>query len=339
MTFRSAILSLPSGKISAVAVLAAGLALAPVGIAHAQDGTVTIYTAFADAVNALAPAFTEKTGIEVQVVAAGSGELIQRVRAESARPLGDAVVSIGGEGIDNNADLFEAYASTEDSAITADLKVSDNWIPFSVTIPTVLAVNTDLVAAEDIPSSWADLLDPKWADRVAFAGADKSGSALIQLVQIVHTAGGLEAGWPVFEQMFPNFIVTGSSGAVSRGVAQGEYAVGLTLEDNAQRFIDGGSPVVIVYPSEGIALSADAMALIANGPNPEGGKAFLDFIASAEGQTMIVEQFGRRPVRDDVAGPAGGLAAADLPVNNPDPTWVQENSAGLLEQYLELARQ
>lgn len=339
MTIRSAGFAHLSPRISAAAVLAAGLAIAPIGATQAQEGVVTVYTAFADAVNVLAPLFTEKTGIEVQVVAAGSGELIQRVRAESARPLGDAVVSIGGEGIDNNADLFEPYTSTEDSAITADLKVSDNWIPFSVTIPTVLAVNTDLVAAEDIPSTWADLIDPKWADRVAFAGADKSGSALIQMLQIIHTAGGIEAGWPVFEQMFPNFIVTGSSGAVSRGVAQGEYAVGLTLEDNAQRFIDGGSPVTIVYPAEGIALSADAMALIANGPNPEGGKAFLDFIASAEGQTIIVEQFGRRPVRDDVAGPEGGLAAADLPVNNPHPEWVQANSSSLLEQYLELARQ
>ena len=339
MTFRTATANLQSARISAIALLAAGLALAPAGLAQAQEGTVTVYTAFADAVNALAPVFTEKTGIEVQVVAAGSGELIQRVRAESARPLGDVVVSIGGEGIDNNAELFEAYVSTEDSAILADLQVSGNWIPFSVTIPTVLAVNTDLVAADEIPASWADLTDAAWADRVAFAGADKSGSALIQMLQIIHTAGGIDAGWPLFEQMFSNFIVTGSSGAVSRGVAQGEYAVGLTLEDNAQRFIDGGSPMVIVYPSEGIALSADAMALIANGPNPDAGKAFLDFVASAEGQAVIVEQFGRRPIRADVAGPAGGLEAADLPVNNPDPAWVQENSASLLDQYLELARQ
>lgn len=339
MIFRSAPFKLNPARLSAIALLVAGLTLAPAGFAQAQDGTVTVYTAFADAVNALAPVFTEKTGIRVEVVAAGSGELIQRVRAESARPLGDAVISIGGEGIDNNADLFTPYVSTEDAAITADLKVSDNWMPFSVTIPAVLAVNTDLVAADEVPSSWADLTDPKWDDRVAFAGADKSGSALIQMIQIIHTAGGIETGWPVFEQMFANFIVTGSSGAVSRGVAQGEYAIGLTLEDNAQRFIDGGSPVVIVYPTEGIALSADAMALIANGPNPEAGKAFLDFVASAEGQNIIVEQFGRRPIRADVAGPAGGLAAADLPVNNPDPSWVKENSAGLLERYMELARQ
>jgi iron(III) transport system substrate-binding protein len=319
------------GLIAAPAVMA----LSPLS---AQARPVVVYTAFADSINALAPVFRQRTNIEVQVVAAGSGELVRRVRAESARPLGDCVVSIGGESIDTNKELFARHAVKDDAKILPIIKVSENWIPFSVTLATVVAVNTRLVPEAETPTSWADLADPKWKGRLAFAGADRSGSALLQMMQIIHTAGDEAKGWALFERMFPNFVVTGSSSAVPRGVAQGEYAVGMTLEDNAQRFIDGGSPVKIVYPKEGISYAADAMALISNGPNPEGARAFLDFVASEEGQKIIVEKFGRRPIRGDVAGPAKAIPAAQLPVNNAPQAWLEANSKAYLDRYLRLAR-
>lgn len=313
-------------------------ALAAPGLLRAQTRPVSVYTAFADAVTALAPGFKAATGFDVDLVAAGSGELISRVRAEAARPLGDCVISIGGEGIDANADLFAAYAPADDAAIRADIKVSDVWVPFSVTVPAVLCVNTTLVPEADTPMTWASLADPMWKDRVAFAGADRSGSALIQMLQIIHTAENDDAGWELFTRIFDNFIVTGSSGAVPRGVAQGEYAVGLTLEDSAQRFIDGGAPMKTIYPAEGVILSADAMALIANGPNPDGARALIDYIASAEGQATIVGQFGRRPIRDDVAAPANVPAADAIPVNNPSPEWVRMATPKYRDLYVALAR-
>jgi iron(III) transport system substrate-binding protein len=125
---------------------------------------------------------------------------------------------------------------------------------------------------------------------------------------------------------------------VPRGVAQGEYALGLTLEDFAGRFVAGGSPVRIVYPREGIALGADAMALVAGGPNPEGGRALLDYIASVEGQRLIVERFGRRPIRNDVAPPAGAVAASALPIKNIPVEWSNARQRDLLQRYTRLVR-
>ncbi|MFN3972738.1 MAG: extracellular solute-binding protein [Gemmobacter sp.] len=333
-------MTLPLSRRHALATLAGtAAALAAPGILRAQSKTVSVYTAFADSVNALAPGFTAATGFAIESVAAGSGELVARVTAEAARPLGDCVISIGGEGIDAAPQLFEAYTPAGTDAVREDIRISEIWSPFSVTVPAVLMVNTQLVPEGEIPSTWAELADPKWKDRIAFAGADKSGSALIQMLQIIHTAANEDAGWALFQAMFPNFIVTGSSGAVSRGAAGGEYAIGMTLEDNAQRFIDGGAPVRTVYPAEGIALSSDAMALIKNGPNPEGAKALLDYITSVEGQSLVVGQFGRRPIRDDVAPPANVPAAADLPVNNPAPAWVREATKKYRDLYVALARQ
>jgi iron(III) transport system substrate-binding protein len=317
-----------------IAALIAAFAANPV---VAQNRNVVVYTAFADSVNAIAPVFKAKTGYDIQVVAAGSGEIARRLQAESGRPLADAVVSVGGQVVDSNPALFARYTSSQDAAILPVVKVSPNWTPVSVTLATVVAVNTRLVPADQVPTTWRELADPKWKGKIAFAGADRSGSALQQLMQIIHNFGEAE-GWPLFAKMMDNFVVTGSSTGVIRGAAQGEYAMALTLEDGAQRFIDGGSPLKIVYPKEGISLAADAMALVARGPNPEGGKALIDFIASKEGQTIIVEKFGRRPVRGDVPGPASSPAVGALPVNNFTVAWETENSKAFLDRYLQLAR-
>ncbi len=318
-------------------LLATSLLALPLAAARAQARQVVAYTAFADAMTALAGPFREQTGIEVSQVAAGSGELVRRIKAERARPLADCVISIGGDAIDANPDLFTRYTPREDSMIVPALKVSRIWIPFSVTIPTVLMVNTRLVPEAEIPSTWRELADPKWRGRIAFAAADRSGSALWQMMQIIYNFGE-EEGWRLFEAMLANFVITGSSGAVPRGVAQGEYAIGLTLEDSAQRFIIGGSPARIVYPREGITLAADAMALVNGGPNPNGGRALIDFIVSAEAQRLIVQRFGRRPIRPDVDAPSGLPPASALPINNVPNDWSVARQREYLARYTRLVR-
>ena len=315
----------------------AALACAP-GILRAQAKSVTMYSAMpTDILNVLVPAFKAKSGMEVQVVSAGSGELAKRLQAESARPLADALISVGADGIDANAALFEPYDPPGQDKIIPGLRYSRNWIPFTVTLPAVIAVNTKLVPEAEVPTQWKDLADPKWKGKVAFAGSDKSGSAFVQMLQILHNEGEA-AGWALFGRMMENFVITGSSTAVIRGAAQGEYAMALTLEDNAQRFIDGGAPIRIVYPKEGTSVQADAMALVAKAPNAAAGKALIDYIVSPEGQGVIVKVSGRRPIRTDVPGPEKALDVARLPIKNIPPEWAVAKNKEFMDRYLRLAR-
>lgn len=328
MTTRRSLLALP---------LLMALGYAGPAAAQAQ-GTVTMYTAMpTEILNALVPAMKAKTGLDIQVVTAGSGELLKRLQAESSRPLADALISVGADGIEANPKLFQTYDPPGVDKLLPGLRTNKIWLPFSVTLPTVLAVNTKLVPEGEIPSTWKELADPKWKGKIAFAGADRSGSAFTQMMQIIHNEGP-KAGWELFEKMMGNFVITGSSTAVIRGTAQGEYAMALTLEDNAQRFIDGGAPLKIVYPKEGISVSPDVMALIANGPNPAAGKALLDYITSPEGQAVIVKASGRRPTRSDVAGPANAVPASALPVNSYPIEWAVANTKESMDRYLKLAR-
>lgn len=314
---------------------AAGLfAVAP---ALAQTRTVVVYTAGPELVRALQPVFQARTGIEMQVVTAGSGELVQRLRAEAQRPQADVIISLGGAVIEANANLFEAYTPREYDRVRQDLKLSPRWLPFTAVAETVIAVNTRLVPENEIPMGWEALANPRYRGRIAYAGADRSGSAYTQLATILHVFGE-QNGWALFERILPNLIITGNSAQVIQGVASGEYAIGMTLEDGALRFIRGGAPVRIIYPSEGVAMLPDAMALVARGPNPELGRAVLDFMITVEAQTVLSRDLGRRPVRDDVPPPQGLPPVNEVRVNNFPMQWAGEGRRAIMERYTGLVR-
>ena len=130
----------------------------------------------------------------------------------------------------------------------------------------------------DVPKSWADLTKSAYKGKISSARADKSGSSYIQLATVLQIYGNNDKGWDTYKNIMANMVLSNSSGAVPRFVNDGEAAVGITLEDAALRYKLGGGPVEIVYPSAGTSLVPDAMALVANGPNPSAGKKFLDYM-------------------------------------------------------------
>ena len=104
--------AMTKSRLSAV-VLGVALGAALVAPALAQQ-RVSIYTAHtANIVERLIPEFEKATGIKADVVKAGSGDIINRVRAESANPKADVIWSIGAELLEANTDLLEAYQPKE----------------------------------------------------------------------------------------------------------------------------------------------------------------------------------------------------------------------------------
>ncbi len=271
---------------------------------------VSIYTAHtANIVEKLIPEFEKATGIKADVVKAGSGDIINRVRAESANPKADVIWSIGAELLEANTDLLQAYTPKEAAMIADQFKTTGPWLPYTG-ILNVFVVNTKKLKPDEYPKTWMDLAQPRFKNLVSFADAEKSGSAYMQLNTFLTIYGDKQQGWDKFKEVFNNMNVSASSGAVPRFVNDGEAVVGVTLEDNAYLYLKGGGPVAIVYPSDGTSVIADGMALVKGAPNPEAGKAFIDWALSAATQKMAVQELGRRPIRKD-AQPLAALKPID----------------------------
>jgi iron(III) transport system substrate-binding protein len=80
------------------------------------------------------------------------------------------------------------------------------------------------------------------------------------------------------------------------------------------------------------------MALVRGAPNAAGAKAVLDFLASAEGQTLMVKASGRRPVRADVRAAAGGPELSKLNVKTYPQDWANAQQKGYLARYQQMVR-
>lgn len=307
--------------------LGAGAALA--------DGSVTVYTATPqNFIDALVPAFEAKTGTKVEIIKAGSGELLNGLTAEASAPVADVLWSVDGTVVDFNPALFEAYQATEADKLAEGMKQSDLWTPFTAVVTTFI-VNESKLDGKPVPTSWEMLADPQYDDMISSARVDSSGSAYIQLATVLQVFGDEAKGWEVYKGLLGNYVLSESSGAVPRFVNDGELAIGVTLEDGALRYVEGGGPVQMVYPSEGTAIAPDAMALIKGGPNADNGKAFIDFMLSQEGQTIVAEQ-GRRPVRGDVASNPALKPLSEVKSANYDAKWAADNRDRLVEEWKSL---
>ncbi|MHA1567144.1 MAG: extracellular solute-binding protein, partial [Alphaproteobacteria bacterium] len=170
--------------------------------------------------------------------------------------------------------------------------------------------------------------------KVSSARADKSGSSFMQLATVLNIYG--DDGWDVYGEIFNNFALSESSSAVPRFVNDGEASIGVTLEDNALRFVEGGGPVTIVYPSDGTTAAPDGIALVKNGPNPDNGKAFIDWALGLEAQTFLVKEMGRRSIRTDVPASSSLPSFSEIKVVPYDISWAAGNRENFVEKWTDL---
>jgi iron(III) transport system substrate-binding protein len=271
--------------------------------ASTQSRKVVAYTAHEDAViSQMAPKFERDTGYTLEFVKLSSSEAIARLAAEAATPRCDVIWSISGERLQANAALLEAYVPREWKSIAPVFKVGTNWLPYTC-IVDVLIVNTRLLSSELVPRKWEDLADAKWRSKICSATPDKSGSAYTQMYNVLLAFP--REGWDIYRRIVGNFFVSATSDAVSKYVNDGEAPIGITLEDNAYRFVQGGGPVQIIYPTEGVLAVPDGIAIVKGAPHPDAAKVFIDWCLSLDTQKFLVQRMYRRPVRMDCGNPPG----------------------------------
>ena len=303
--------------------------------AWAAPNEVVVYTAHEESIiNALVPMFEKDTGIKVNYVKLGSGDIIKRAKAESGNPQADVIWSIGGEQLEAENQILAPYTPKDWDKIAPVYKVGTNWLPYTG-IMNVFIVNTNMLKPNQYPKKWTDLTDARFKKLISSARADKSGSSYMQLANVVTVYG--EKGWDVYQGIMKNMVISASSGAVSKFVNDGEQAVGLTLEDNAFRFFSGGGPVAIVYPEDGTVAAPDGIALLKGAPNLENAKKFIDWCLSKPVQEFLVDTMARRPVRTDAKDPKGLPALSTIKTVPYDFGWAAKNKDAFVKRYVNIA--
>jgi iron(III) transport system substrate-binding protein len=185
----------------------------------------------------------------------------------------------------------------------------------------VLAYNTDVLAAEDLPTSVRDLTDPAWAGRVGWAPENASFQAFITAFRLID---GDDAVRSWLEAMIENGTVNFGDSNISivQAIGNGEidaglvnhyylYAVGREAGDDfpvANHFFAAGDP--------GSLINVAGIGLIEGADNPDAALAFADYLLSDEAQEYFATETFEYPLIGGVAAPEGLLPLNEI--DHPD---------------------
>lgn len=283
--------------------------------------------------------FEATTGIQTEVVAAGTGELLKRIEAESSNPLGDVMWGGSKSTLEPSKKFFEVYHSPEEAAFFDEVKIPDGKLTSFTQIPSVIMVNTKLIGNIKI-EGYQDLLNPALKGKIAHADPSKSSSSFEHLINMLYAMGkgDPDKGWAyvtAFAKNLDGKLLSGSS-AVYKGVADGEYTVGLTFEEGAATYVKSKAPVKIVYMSEGVISQSDGSAIIKGAKNMDNAKKFVDFLSSKDTQTLIANQLNRRSVRKDTPPGDGLMPMASIKLIKGNDEVVNKSKRLWLEKFKDI---
>ena len=284
-----------------------------------------------DEAQALVQKFNElHPQINVSVIRAGSGELVNRLYSEQPRPDGDILLMLAKENLELAYDFLAPYKSVNHDKIDASVRDTAAVPRFYGTSMPLQAfmVNTRLLQPSQYPKSWADLIDPRFKGEVILANPALSGSAYAQVYMIYKLYGN-----DFLAKLAKNAVFTASSTAGPESVARGEYAVTVTGESNIGKYIGEGAPVTYVYPDEGTGARFDGTAIIANGPNFEAAKLFMDFMTSLDALEIVRSTRNRRVVTAELPGPENLPALSDIKLFTYDDLDAKEIKEKLINDF------
>ncbi|MCI0547114.1 MAG: extracellular solute-binding protein, partial [Candidatus Rokubacteria bacterium] len=285
-----------NGRPALVLVFAAIFAAcsAPAG-RPTRSGGLVVYSAQApELTGPILDAWRARTGVDIEVVQGGMGELLSRIRAERERPLGDLIWGGSPEMYALNADLFAPFESGEESAYL-DHDPSRKWHAFSLNL-IYLVVNTAR-APGPLPTCYSDLLDPRWkrAGPIGFSNPVVSGTGYT-----IATALASVLGWEFLRDLLRNAWLTDSSDSMFKWVKDGETATGFLFEMTLRDYLAAGAPLAAALTEEGLIAQIDGFGLIAGAPHADAARPFLRYLASQEAHRLARGRSGRRSARRDV---------------------------------------
>jgi len=281
--------------------LALAIALAgSAGLAYA-DGSVNIYSArHYDSDQALYDAFSEETGIEVNVLQGDSDQLIERIKREGEASPADIMITVDAGRLWRAEQ--EGIFDTVDSDVLNDRLPANmhhpegKWFGFSQRVRTIF-YNPETIDPEQV-DSYEKLADPSLKGKICIRSSNNiyNQSLLASMIEHHGEEGAEQWAQGVVDNMARD--PEGGDRDQIKGVASGEcdVAVGnhyyyvrlLTSEDDAER--EAAEKVQILFPNQddrGAHVNVGGAGLVKGAPNHDNAVKFLEFMASDEAQELF----------------------------------------------------
>jgi iron(III) transport system substrate-binding protein len=305
-----------------------------------KEGKVVWYTSVdLPLAEKVAKAFEAKfPGVAVRVERTGAERVFQRIGQEYGSNIRAVDVANSSDAahfiVWKKNGLLEPYLP-EDVAkfYPAEHKDPDGMFASFRVWVSIIAYNTDLVKKEDAPKSFADLLDPKWKNKIVKAHPGYSGTIMTATYQMQR-----DLGWGFFEKLAAqNIMQVQSSADPPKRLALGERAVMADgNEYNIFQIKERGGPVEPVYATEGSPLIVGPTGMFKGAPNPNAAKLFCNYSFTPECQQLIIDVGGLRSMHPDTKEKEGRTPFKDIKVMKDDAAAVEKTSDAIKQRYVKI---
>ena len=147
-----------------------------------------------------------------------------------------------------------------------------------------------------------------------------------------------DLGWEYFEKLAKQKVMQVQSSAdPPKKLALGERAV-MADGNEYNMFIEKekGSPVEIVYATEGSPLIVGPNGMFKNAPNPNAARLFQSFCFSPEAQQLSIDVGGLRSLHPQVKEKPGRKPFSEIKKMKDDPAAVEKMSEQIKARYSKL---
>jgi iron(III) transport system substrate-binding protein len=305
-----------------------------------KEGTVVLYSAMDLPVGEkLGKAFEAKyPGIAVQIERSGSERLFQRVAQEFGSNIHAADVinsSDASHFITWKRNGWMAPFVSEDIAqhFLPQFRDPDGMSATSRIYLSSIAYNTNLVKPADAPTSFADLLDPKWAGKMVKGHPAYSGTIMTATFQIVR-----ELGWEYLEKLSKQRVMqVQSSTDPPKKLSLGERAV--MADGNEYGVVllkEAGQPVEPIYPSEGSPTISGPTGIFVTAPHPNAARLFQAWLHTRETQQFFTDFTAQYSAHAQVQSKPGRRKISDLKLMKEDAAGVEKMTEEIKTRYAKL---
>lgn len=283
--------------------------------------------------------FEKATGVKTNFVRMSSGETLARINAEKDNMTAsvwfggpvDAYIAAIEEG------LLVSYHSPNAEKFPDKYKDADGYWTgiYSGYLGFVLDKEWFDEKGYDIPTSWEDLLKPEFKGQIVTAHPGSSGTAYTMLATLTQLMGE-EQGLEYLQKLNGQVRQYTKSGtAPGRMVGLKEIPIGITFLHDAIKYrLEGFKNIVISAPSEGTGFEIGGVAILANGPDQEAARMFVDWALTKEAQELGGKvgsfQFLTNP---DAVPPAEAMELKDTKLIDYDFEWAGKNRKELIEKF------
>jgi iron(III) transport system substrate-binding protein len=253
-----------------------------------REGSLSLYASMAEKdLIRLVSEFERRYGIKVKVWRSGKNNVLRRAvtEARAGRFEVDVVHNPSPEMelLHREHLLQEVRSPFQRELIPEAVAPHREWAGPRVYI-FVQAYNTNRVTPEELPKTFADLLDPRWKGRIAIEAKEQEW-----FFTLVREMGG-EAGLKFFRDLVARngLTVRNGNALLNNLVVAGEVPFALTLYSYLpEQSRQSGAPINWIALAPTVAYT-DGIGVMKRAPHPHAAVLFYDFVLS-DGQTLLAE--------------------------------------------------